>query len=350
MKTFCSRISDSETYDGAVSRVVQLDSDELILFYHQSDIGHVAPDGRVVMRRSTDGGETWTDEAVIHDEPNRDVLDPSVVYIPETNRLVLFDVPTGFAESVESKEDLETLPERENFSTCLLESTDGGRTWSEPTEITHRLTGRRVVPFGGGVRTSQGFATFFYSGDWQLQALISDDGGESWGKHVHVSDSPEGRQLCEPVPCALSRSKMLLFGRENNTGDFYALRSDDGGLTWDDPTFFNPTNSPSPKPIWVERTGRNRLTAVWGDRDDLYIYSVTASAQLAWQDPAEISGEDPKRIHRHIGSSETASYWDGDAGDFGYPTFAKPEPRREDIMVFFYDGAPYPDIWKAYLY
>ena len=77
-------------------------------------------------------------------------------------------------------------------------------------------------------------------------------------------------------------SKLLVFGRDNATGDFFALRSQDGGLSWDAPVFFNPTNSAAPVPIWCKKTGPNRLTAVWGDRDDLYIYAVTMSAHLAW--------------------------------------------------------------------
>jgi hypothetical protein len=147
-----SPASDTSTYDGTVTRLIETKSGDLLLFYHQSDIGHTAPDGRIVLRRSTDRGEMWTESRIIHDESDRDVL-------------------------------------------------------------------------------------------WVLQVLISTDEGQTWDRHVSTAESPDGRQRCEPVPCAITESKLLVFGRDNATGDFFALRSADGGLARRAPVFFNPTNS-----------------------------------------------------------------------------------------------------------
>jgi len=345
-----SRVADTPTYDGPVTQLIETNSGDLLLFYHRSDIGHTAPDGRVALRRSTDRGKTWTEPRIIHDEPDRDVLDPSVVYDPDSGRIHLFDVAVGFSEPVESPSDLHSLPSRENFDTFLVESTDYGDTWQEPRPIADRLDGERVIPFGGSARTSEGVITCFYSRDWTLQALISSDAGQTWNRHVSITESPDGRQLCEPVPCAITESKLLVFGRDNATGDFFALKSADGGLTWRAPVFFNPMDSEAPAPIWCKKTGPNRLTAVWGDRDDLCVYAVNMSAHLVWQDPTELARESRKRLHKATVSPEDASYWDGGAGDFGYSTFAQLGKHPSDILVTCYDGAPWPDVWMMALY
>jgi hypothetical protein len=346
----CRRISNTDTYDGAVSQVIRLSNDDLLLFYHQSDIGHVAPDGRIVMRRSTDDGQTWSDQRTIHDEPTRDIIDPSVTYHAGSERIVLFDTAFGFAESVTSPADLETLPARKNFDTYMLSSTDMGRSWSEPTKMTTHLLGDQVIPFGGGVETEAGLLSFFYSLEHDIQALVSENGGDTWNRHIFVTDSPAGRELCEPVPCVITKDRCLLFGRDNQTGDFYAIKSTDGGMTWGEPVFFNPTEATNPRPIWVTKTGPNRLTAVWGDRDNQYISAVTTSAQLVWQDPTTIADESRQRLHEHKGSVETVSYWDGNAGDFGYPTLVQLGPSQSDILVTFYDDPPSPDIFQIRLY
>jgi len=151
-----SRVSDTPTHDGAVTQLVGTESGDLLLFYHQSDTGHMTPDGRVVLRRSTDRGETWTELRITHNEPDRDILDPSVVYDPSSGRMHLFDVMAGFSELAESPSDLRSWPSRENSDTFLVESTDHGDTWQEPRPITVSLDGERVVPFGGRARTSRG--------------------------------------------------------------------------------------------------------------------------------------------------------------------------------------------------
>jgi hypothetical protein len=319
--------------------------------YHQSNIGHLAPDGRVVMRRSTNRGRTWSEPREILNESDRDVFDPSVIYNPESEEIIVIAAVAGFAESVESPDDLENIPERKNFDTYMTRTTDHGETWNDPVSITDQLNGEFVVPFGGGEWTEQGLLTCFYScPEGEVQALISHDQGNTWEQTVTIAESPTDKDLTEPVPCTITDSKLIVFGRESMNGGFYAVRSHDGGSTWEEPVFFNPTNADAPKPIWIKKTGPNQLTGVWGDRDDLYIHMVSMSAQLAWQDPTALADEPRKRIHKHIGTSETASYWEGNAGDFGYPRFVQLGPSQSDIIVTFYDGPPWPDIWQMSLY
>jgi hypothetical protein len=245
--------------------------------------------------------------------------------------------------------DGETFPEREFVATHEIVSTDGGRTWSDPDPIDHCLAIATAAPFGGSIATENGLLTVFQSDTHEIEALISTDGGRTWDDGAFIADSPDGHQLAEPVPCVVTQEKTLVFGRDNETGGFYAVRSRDGGLTWGDPVFFNPTGGEAPNPIWVKRTGPNELTAVWGDRTDRYVYQVSMSAQLAWQHPPSLSRQPRTQLHRQIGAADRSSYWDGDAGDFGYPTFVQLGEDRSDCLLVCYDEGERPNLWQMAL-
>lgn len=344
-----SRVADTDTYDGAVSQIIRLDNDDLLLFYHENDLGHVGPGGRVVVRQSADYGHTWSEPRRVHEVAEGNAINPSVVYDPESNRITLLDEVIHFTGTVDGPITRESRPQVSHANTYVTRSADEGRTWSSHEDVSGEFSGRRAVPHGGWVRTSEGLLTFLYTSEGRLETLRSDDGGSNWSSDGAVASSPPGRRLTEPVPCAVTREKLLVFGRDDATGDFYALRSADGGRTWEDTVFFNPTGSAVPNPIWVKKTGPNQLTAVWGDRGDGYVYALVGSAQLAWQDPLAFAAGRRWRIHRQVGPAERASYWSGRAGDFGYPTFVQLGPTRSDILLVFYDESPWPNLWQMAL-
>jgi len=342
------RIDDTSTYDGAMPCLLRAANGDLVLIYRQSDEGHVSPTARIVVRRSSDWGQSWTDAQVIHDEPDRYTGAPSYAFDPESGRIVIFDRAY-------------TRPWNEPFEggsgdlvadTYRFESTDHGQTWSDPVCITDDLLVEKAWPFGGDVATSNGLMTEFYSLDGEIEALFSTDGGCTWGDNVIVADSTdiEGHHFTEPVPCAITKDRIITFGRDQATGDFFATRSRDGGRTWDDPVYFHPTSGDTPAPLWAKRTGGNEITIVWGDRDKLYLYAITMSAQVAWQDPSTMADEPKKRIHRHVGTREAVSYWEGGAGDFGYPSFAQLGEEPRQTAVAFYDEDDKPNIWIMSLY
>lgn len=70
------------------------------------------------------------------------------------------------------------------------------------------------------------------------------------------------------------------------------------------------------------------------------------SAHLAWQDPTELAREPRFRLRKQRSDPTTASYWDGWAGDFGYPTFVQLGPSKSDIFITFYNENPKPDLWQ----
>jgi hypothetical protein len=229
-------------------------------------------------------------------------------------------------------------------------SKDGGKTWSGSIRITNKLIVNNPWPFGDYIKTSQGLMTQFYC-RWDVEVMLSTEGGKSWTNNQLVFESSEdNRMLAEPSPCAITEDKVIIFGRDQSTGDFYAIRSEDGGESWGEPIFFSPTSGSTPCPIRVKKTNANEITAVWGDRDDGFIYAARMDAELAWKDPTLLEEEPKKQVHQQTGQDETMSYWDGVAGDFGYPTMVQWGSSPDKSVIVFYDEGPKPNIWRMSLY
>ena len=94
--------------------------DLLCVFY--AGYGHVSQPnaqlpkgGRVCAIRSTDDGKTWSAPATVVDTPADD-RDPSVACLPDGTLLCNFFTYGKYGEC----------------DTCIVRSTDGGRTWSAP--------------------------------------------------------------------------------------------------------------------------------------------------------------------------------------------------------------------------
>ncbi|WP_436934587.1 sialidase family protein [Halovenus marina] len=190
------------------------------------------------------------------------------------------------------------------------------------------------APISGGSLTSVRSALSY----GVVEALFSTDGGRTWGNNVLVGDSTDvpGRVLTEPVPTTYTEDKLWTFGRDNATADMFAMQSEDGGLTWTDPVYFNPTGMVDPTPAWFKRTNANEVTVIWGDRTNDRVNSMQASARLLWQDPTLLEDTPVTPIAVQMSDNEA---------EFGYATFAKMGEDRRHTLVTFYDEDVAPNIW-----
>lgn len=327
------RLADTDTYDNEPNITV-LENNELLLIYRRASSeggGHISNDGRIVARISNDWGKSWSKEIEVANNPDYDTRNQSVIYDRESERITvhyrLYDAQTG-AQPAE----------------LYKYSTDNGRTWSEPQTVNLDYVSLDLsAPFGGYTRTSNGLMTQWYGFDREgdygvVEALFSTDGGRTWGTNVLVGDSTDvpGRVLTEPVPAAYTEDKIWTFGRDNVTADMFAIQSEDGGLTWGDPMYFNPTDMIDPTPAWFKRTNANELTVVWGDRTNNAVHVINASARMTWQDPTLLAEEPVSKLAVQMSDNE---------GDFGYVTFAKTGGDRRHTLVTFYDEDVAPNIW-----
>ncbi|MGP9616804.1 exo-alpha-sialidase [Arthrobacter sp. AOP36-A1-22] len=213
----------------------------------------------IVMRRSTDNGKTWDSMSTIAAGHPGDATgkkygysDPSFVTDHEAGKVFAFFVYSkdqGFHGSAFGNDD----DDRQVISAAVAESTDEGRTWSEPRLITdvakpgasktpspgdvrsmfassgegiqlrhgeHR--GRLIQQFAGDVQQSDGTRAM------QAYSVYSDDHGATWHRGELVGTGMDENKVVE-----LSDGRVMLNSRDSNGGGFRKVTiSEDGGETY----------------------------------------------------------------------------------------------------------------------
>ena len=198
--------------------------------------------GPVALKRSRDGGRTWSERLPVPDSWASSKETPTVHRVVDrdgTRRLILF---SGL------------------FPIRMSVSEDDGESWSELAPI-----GPPDAPFGGivamasveALRDAEGrpdgrYLALFHddgrfiegggqAGTFRVYGSRSEDGGLTWGAPEVIATHPEA-QLCEP---GLVRSpdgrRLLVLLRENSRRfESFAITSDDEGRTWSEPRPVHP--------------------------------------------------------------------------------------------------------------
>jgi len=162
----------------------------------------------IILKRSTDGGRTWSELRVLHDDGANSLNNPTAVQERESGRIFLWyqRIPGHLKEH--SKEIATGLEGPDIYRNFILTSDDDGAKWSAPTDVTSatkrserastiasgpglgiQLTrgahnGRLLIPFNEGPY-----------GIWQNYAVFSDDAGKTWryGADVPGAMVPDGK-------------------------------------------------------------------------------------------------------------------------------------------------------------
>ncbi|MBR5333790.1 MAG: exo-alpha-sialidase [Alistipes sp.] len=193
----------------------------------------------LVMRRSTDGGETWSDMQIVWDDGRNCCGNPAPVVLRRSGRVVLAMTWNRGEDSEHAIMHRTSIDSRRVFVTY---SDDEGISWSIPKDITdstklpswtwyatgpcHAIElrsrpyrGRIVVPCDHGAYNGKG-------SDYMAHLIYSDDGGASW----HIGGIMQGGNESTVAEC---RDGSLMFNSRWQAGDerfarHYAIGSQGG--------------------------------------------------------------------------------------------------------------------------
>lgn len=200
-----------------------------------------AGDIDMLMRRSTDGGQTFAAQAVIWDDADNTCGNPCVVQDRQTGTLWLF-ATWNLGDDAEHM--IDSGQSRDIRRVFILKSLDDGLTWSKPREITAEVKlkdwrwyatgpgigiqlqhgphkGRLLIP--GNHSVPRGSSTVSGS-----QVIYSDDAGATWKLGEPIYPGCNESQAVE-----LSDGRVLMNMRNYQPKGTRAIAiSADGGQTW----------------------------------------------------------------------------------------------------------------------
>lgn len=182
----------------------------------------------IVVKRSTDGGHTWSPMLDLTKGSSGAYMDPTPIFDKETGHIFLF---TNYWPAEDHSGT--------NNKAFVVTSTDNGQTWSQPKDVTSSLLNQEgLCPAGFGPGSG-----FQVQGEAYVDRLIlpmrvidrrqkcsfdvaaySDDHGMTWNLGKRADDDNEF-QIAETINNTLIYNARVAGGRR-------VARSSDGGNTW----------------------------------------------------------------------------------------------------------------------
>jgi hypothetical protein len=205
----------------------------------------------IVLKRSEDNGETWSEVQVIYEDGKNSLNDPCAVVLNSGRILLIFQKYPYLVHS-RSEGDIQIADTGydgpRNTRSYITYSDDDGKTWSKPREITKQVRPSERISIGSpgvGIQLKKGE----YAGRvvfpiyetkkitenqrvWGNSVVFSDDEGETWHICNEIEHYDQMGYGNEAQIAEQSDGGIILIAR-NEGGLFrkYA-QSEDGGQTW----------------------------------------------------------------------------------------------------------------------
>ncbi len=243
----CYRIPGIETAaDGSLVAFAEARKDNM------DDPGMGNNDIDLVMKRSTDGGATWSAMQVIEDPGEKwSAANPATVLDRQSGRLWLIYLRCLPGRSTDT-----ARPGTDDNQTMARTSDDNGITWSKPIDLTAVARDMKdaqwrssVIGPGGAIQTRDGrlVAPVWKVAPSGVLAIFSEDHGQTWQRGALVPGAQAGdeNQVVE-----LANGRILMDVRQGSGPHRWLTESSDGGRTWSAP---RPGVTVSPVACAIER-------------------------------------------------------------------------------------------------
>ena len=285
-------------------------ADGTLLAFAEGRAGGDHAKNDIILKRSTDGGDTWGPLQVLDDQGGDSLNDPMAVEIrrgPNTGRVLLFYM--SFPEGCHTN-CVEPGYGPRSSRNWVIQSDDRGRTWSTPrdvTEIVRRPTSSFAGSPGIGIQLERGdhagrLVIPYREGPLsrvRIYMLYSDDGGSTWRRGELVDDGTDGGGGDEVAVAALADGTLVLNARGHNGApkSRKTARSTDGGVTWtplsNDPAIPSPHCMASIIPFAVDSEAGPRTGLLYAGpwsptRRALGSISVSDASGEDWSGPVEV--------------------------------------------------------------
>ncbi len=180
-------------------------------------------DINIVIRRSTDNGNTWSGVETVIDYPfGKSASDPSMIVDNTTQAIFLF---FNFMDLSHRKKE---------YRLMLTQSTDNGKSWQNPVDVTSQITQPgwkkhfKFITSGRGIQTKSGMLIHtLVNLQKGLFLFGSKDNGKSWFLFETPIKPGDESKIIE-----LSDGRWMINSRVNGKGIRYVHTSADEGKTW----------------------------------------------------------------------------------------------------------------------
>lgn len=199
----------------------------------------------IVLKRSTDSGQTWGQLSVVSEDGENALNNPQSLLRSDGRIILMYQ---RYAKDYGERDAMPGLDGERICKTFVTHSDDEGLTWSDPVDITTsvkrseatsvasgpgtgfelkrgRHPGRLVMPFNQGPW-----------GYWFVYSVYSDDGGKTWTKGELAPYKKKARGWANEVQMAELSDGRLMLNARSKTGNRRRkiAYSDDGGHTWNE--------------------------------------------------------------------------------------------------------------------
>jgi len=200
----------------------------------------------LLMKRSTDSGETWSDQQVVWDDINNTCGNPSPVVDQETGDIWLLST---WNLGDDHEDQIIALKSKDTRRVFVMSSSDDGLSWTEPREITSDVKMKNWTWYatgpGSGIQIKNGSHTGrlviacdhmeAVTEQYYSHVIFSDDHGKTW----EMGGRSPKPMTNESEVVEIADERLLLNMRNYNRTHKcrQIVTSNDGGETWSNQRF-----------------------------------------------------------------------------------------------------------------